>query len=410
MAIATLVDIINMLKVEGTDSLIDLNKLQRTVGQNSTAIAEVRTTLDQTRGELVTVNSTAQSALAQAALNSRALQDMGATVSNLQTEVSAGLSQHTDAIQALNARVASLESSLAGLAGLTEKVASLENNVAELGRRLTDCENKADQALTKGTALEERLNMFTSDVNAKLANLEAQMQTLSQHWLELGTRVTNLESKVNQHGLTLSSNSNSLSSLVNQLSGLETNVNQHGSTITSNTNSLNSLITKINGLETADTTHSRDIASIRNEMIDMNHNIEYQASSLGSTQGSVATLLEKQSSIISAINLIKGDPVVRVSTVMSLDNNGFTRVDLQNYYNSSQVFYGALNDNVLGVIPYDIRISGSSDQYRTLNGTWADFENDRVINARVATDLGGVANGSFRVIMLTKSAAANVVI
>lgn len=410
MAIATLVDIINLLKVDGTDSLINLNELQKAVGQNSTNIAEVRSTLEQTRGELVTVNTTAQSALAAAGVNSRAIQETNTTVSNLQTEVSASLLQNTAAIQALVTEVASLERSLAALDGLPERVASLESNVAELGRRLTACENKADQALAKGAALEERLNMFTSDVNARLDRLDSSMQTLSDHWLELGEKVVALEKKVDQHGLTLSSNSNSLSSLVNQLSGLETNVNQHGSTITSNANSISSLVTKLNGLETADTTHSRDIASIRSEMIDMNHNIEYQASSLGSTQGNVATLLEKQSSIISAINLIKSDPVVRVSTVMPLDNNGFTRVDLQNYYNSSQVFYGALNDNVLGVIPYDIRISGSSDQYRTLNGTWADFENDRVINARVATDLGGVANGSFRVIMLTKSAAANVVI
>ena len=382
MAIATLVDIINLLKVDGTDSLINLNELQRAVGRNSTDIAEVKTTLNQTRGELATVNSTAQSALAQAALNSRALQETNTTVSNLQTKVSASLSQNTAAIQALITKVASLERSLAGLDGLPERVASLENNMAELGRRLTDCENKADQALTKGTALEETLGKFTSDVNAKFASLEAQMQTLSEHWLDLGTRVTNLESKVNQHGLTLSSNSTSLSTLV----------------------------TKVNGLESNNTSVNNEIASIRNDMLNTNNSIESLASSHNSTQGNVATLLQKQSSIISAINLIKSDPVVRLSSTMSLDGNGFTRVNLQNYYNSNDTFSGALNDNVLGVIPYDIRMSSSSDQYRTLNGTWADFEGDSIINARVTNDLDGAVTGGCRVIMLTKSSAANVVI
>lgn len=413
MAIATLVDIINLLKENGTDSLINLNELKDAVGRNSTVIEEVRSTLEQTRGELVTISGTTQAVLAQATLNSRALQETNTTVSDLQTEVSTGLSQHTDAIQALNARVASLESSLAGFAGLSERVASLENAVSGLNQRMTDCESKADQALTKGTALEERLNMFTSDVNAKLANLDTSMEALSQEWLDLGTRVTKLESKVNQHGLTLSSNSSSLSSLVNQLSGLETNVNQHGLTITSNANSISSLVTKLNGLETSNTSVTRDIAGIRNDMINMNNSIEYQASSLGSTQGNVATLLEKQSSIISAINLIKGDPVVRLGSVWPLDGNGFSRINLPEYFNSNKPFYGALNDNILGVIPYDIRINGSSDQYRTLTGTWADFENDSVINARVVTDLGGTAttsNGRCRVFMLTKSAAADVVI
>lgn len=385
MAIATLVDIINLLKIEGTDSLIDLNKLQRTVGQNSTDIAEVKKTLNQTMTKLVTTESTAQSALAATSLNSDALKKLDATVSRLQTEIDSlngGFSQHSNAIQALVSKIASLESSLADVTGLTGRVASLESAVVELNQRLTNCENKVDQALTKGTAVEETLNKFTSDVNAKFASLDTSMEALSQEWLDLGTRVTKLESKVDQHGLTLSSNSNSLSSLV----------------------------TKVNGLESNNTSVNNEIASIRNDMLNTNNNIESLASSHSSTQGNVATLLQKQSSIISAINLIKSDPVVRLSSTMSLDGNGFTRVNLQNYYNSSDTFSGALNDNVLGVIPYDIRMSSSSDQYRTLNGTWADFEGDSIINARVANDLDGAVTGGCKVIMLTKSSAANVVI
>lgn len=92
-----------------------------------------------------------------------------------------------------------------------------------------------------------------------------------------------------------------------------------------------------------------------------------------------------------------------------MNSNGFTRYDCSRLAN---IYSGAYNDYIIGVVPYDIRATSGNTEYSTIQSQWTDYSNDSIINIRFIANNNNlsVANRSFKIVYLASNPAKNITV
>lgn len=378
MSIGVLVDVINKLKIQGTGEWWNIAELNDKINANEANITQLST-------ELLTVEQTANNAynISQETVN---------LVSDNAEEIQQNkqsIKSLNDATNSLNERVLALENSET-VAGLSARVDSLETTVLETA-------DTSNQALETAREANLHLTQLNGDFQTFKNNTTNNFDSLSSEWIELGQRVTTCETNINNFNDAINKFSQSLTTI----DTLSKSVEDINSTLLNMQTTLTNLNNRVTALENQHSSTTVDLSTI-------NSNVSSLTTSLGVTNNNITSLRTEFGNIVNIVNILKSEPVVRMTNSIPLDSNGFTRIVLANTSINTNGYFGALNDNVISIVPYDVRFSSSNNEYATLATSWADYENDSSINVRIAPSSGAISNYTFKVLYLSKSDAASV--
>ena len=361
----------------------------------------------------------------------------GVDLTTLNTKVSTNTANITSNTQKINTNTANINSNTASITSNTQKIntniASITSNTQKINSNTATITSNTQKISTNTSNITSVTNNYTSlsqrvaNINTSLARVQQDINTIfGSSGYQQGVDLTTLNTKVGTNTSNISSNTQKINTNTQKISVNTQDITNLKSSSGNSTEiqtikqDISSLNTKINNITTNLTSSMQRITTNENNISNnvraialinttIPSNLSTTISSLQSTTTDHTNTLSRHTTLIGNLqvicNALKTLPVVNMSSSNVLDGNGFARFDCSTLTGYST----AHNDNVLGIVPYDIRASTSNAEYATISTQWADFTNDSTINVRLAPSDGrlSVANKSFKVVYLASNPAKN---